>query len=236
MKARTLKKHRISFSPAGAVWGKMGQAWIPDSRNSRSYSRPTQILTPSDFFCQFFGYTDNPVLAPIAQVFGSADRALVARDGTTTTVSAALADKAVVGLYFGPLVPPEPRRLRQEPRRGSSPGRLVPGPVQRQCGALQRSTRCSVALPSQFASACVCHPATPRESKATCSIALPSTTESMARPHLKLARLAAWAGCADVANNSAVQTLCNGTWTLDMIKTRATPCVIQSVINSRMSV
>ena len=62
-----LKKHRISFSPAGAVWGKMGQAWIPDSRNSRSYSRPTQILTPSDFFCQFFGYTDNPVLAPIAQ-------------------------------------------------------------------------------------------------------------------------------------------------------------------------
>ena len=25
-----LKRHRISFSPAGAVWGKMGQAWIPD--------------------------------------------------------------------------------------------------------------------------------------------------------------------------------------------------------------
>ena len=37
-----LKKHRISFSPAGAVWGKMGQAWIPDSRNFRSCARPTQ--------------------------------------------------------------------------------------------------------------------------------------------------------------------------------------------------
>ena len=64
-------------------------------------------------------------------VFGSADRALVARDGTTTTVSAALADKAVVGLYFGPLVPPEPRlhpqacaRLPEDQHREAVRGRL----------------------------------------------------------------------------------------------------------------
>ena len=44
-----LKKHRISFSPAGAVWGKMGQAWIPDSRSLRSCARPTQALTQSDY-------------------------------------------------------------------------------------------------------------------------------------------------------------------------------------------
>ena len=65
-----LKRRRISFSPAGAVWGKMGQAWISDSRNFRSCARHTQALTQSDyvaFFCQFFGYTDNPTLAPIAQ-------------------------------------------------------------------------------------------------------------------------------------------------------------------------
>ena len=69
-----LKQHRISFSPAGAVWGKMGQAWIPDSRYFRSCARPTQALTQSDyvaFFCQFFGYTDNPTLAPICLLYTS---------------------------------------------------------------------------------------------------------------------------------------------------------------------
>ena len=57
-------------TPAGAVWGQMGRAWLPDSRDSRRHSRPTQLVTSSDyvaFFCQFFGYPDNPVLAPIAQ-------------------------------------------------------------------------------------------------------------------------------------------------------------------------
>ena len=65
-----LNKHRISFSPAGAVWGKMGQAWLSDSRKFRGGASHTQTLTQSDyvaFFCQFFGYTDNPTLAPIAQ-------------------------------------------------------------------------------------------------------------------------------------------------------------------------
>ena len=65
-----LNKHRISFSPAGAVWGKMGQAWLSDSRKFRGCASHTQTLTQSDyvaFFCQFFGYTDNPTLAPIAQ-------------------------------------------------------------------------------------------------------------------------------------------------------------------------
>ena len=48
-----LKKHRISFSPAGAVWGQMGQAWISDSRNFYSCARHTQALTQSDYvaFC-----------------------------------------------------------------------------------------------------------------------------------------------------------------------------------------
>ena len=90
-------------------------------------------------------------------VFGSADRALVARDGTTTTVSAALADKAVVGLYFGPLVPPEPRlhpqacaRLPEDQHREAVRGRFLSQAIgtkprsattQRKC----RSSRCPMA-------------------------------------------------------------------------------------------
>ena len=48
----------------------MGQAWLSDSRKFRGCASHTQTLTQSDyvaFFCQFFGYTDNPTLAPIAQ-------------------------------------------------------------------------------------------------------------------------------------------------------------------------
>ena len=63
----TIRKHCLSFSPAGAVWGKMGCPWLP--ARERRHSR-LQLVTSSDyvaFFCQFFGYTDNPVLAPIAQ-------------------------------------------------------------------------------------------------------------------------------------------------------------------------
>ena len=66
----SLKKHRLSFSPAAAVWGQMGRAWVPTSRVSRTTGRAPGIVTVSDyvaFFCQYFGYTDNPVLAPIAQ-------------------------------------------------------------------------------------------------------------------------------------------------------------------------
>ena len=48
----------------------MGRAWVPTSRVSRTTGRAPGIVTVSDyvaFFCQYFGYTDNPVLAPIAQ-------------------------------------------------------------------------------------------------------------------------------------------------------------------------
>ena len=58
-----LKRRRISFSPAGAVWGKMGQAWIPDSRNFRSCPRSTQALTPSDYVAAG---------APLSRVFARA--------------------------------------------------------------------------------------------------------------------------------------------------------------------
>jgi hypothetical protein len=66
------KQPRISFSPAASVWGQMGRArqtaWTTDGRNA---PRTTETIMENDyvaFFHQFFGLTNNPALAPFANV------------------------------------------------------------------------------------------------------------------------------------------------------------------------
>ena len=61
------KPKRLSFSPASSVWGQMGRAWTSGDRNART----TELVTSSDdvaFFHQFLGITNNPALAPFANV------------------------------------------------------------------------------------------------------------------------------------------------------------------------
>ncbi len=58
---------RLSFSPAVSVWGQMGCAWTSGDRNART----TELVAQSDyvaFFHQYFGITNNPALAPFANV------------------------------------------------------------------------------------------------------------------------------------------------------------------------
>ena len=60
------KQPSLSFSPAASVWGKMGSAWTSHRRNQ---PRLTETITVEDyvaFFHQYFGFTNNPVLAPFA--------------------------------------------------------------------------------------------------------------------------------------------------------------------------
>jgi hypothetical protein len=62
------KQPRLSFSPAASVWGQMGRAWTTDGRNA---PRTTESITEKDyvaFFHQFSGLTNNPALAPFANV------------------------------------------------------------------------------------------------------------------------------------------------------------------------
>ena len=62
------KQPRLSFSPAVSMWGQMGRAW---TTVGRSAPRTTEAITETDyvaFFHQFFGLTNNPALAPFANV------------------------------------------------------------------------------------------------------------------------------------------------------------------------
>ncbi len=62
------KHPRLAFSPAASVWGQMGCAW---TTGGRGVSRTTEAITENDyvdFFHQFFGLTNNPALAPFANV------------------------------------------------------------------------------------------------------------------------------------------------------------------------
>ena len=62
------KQPRLSFSPAASVWGQMVRAW---TTGGRSAPRTTEAITENDyvaFFHQFFGLTNNPALAPFANV------------------------------------------------------------------------------------------------------------------------------------------------------------------------
>jgi len=83
------KQPRLSFSPAASVWGPMGRAWTTDGRNA---PRTTESNTEKDyvaFFHQFFGLTNNPALAPFANVPCRCQRyfktCVVKVSGTTST-------------------------------------------------------------------------------------------------------------------------------------------------------
>jgi len=58
------KTTRISFSSASSVWGLMGRSWASFGCDA---PRTTATVTEQDygaFFHQFFGFTNNPALAP----------------------------------------------------------------------------------------------------------------------------------------------------------------------------
>jgi hypothetical protein len=62
------KHPRLAFSPAVSVWGQMGRAWTTGGRGA---PRTTEAITENDyvaFIHQFFGLTNNPALAPFANV------------------------------------------------------------------------------------------------------------------------------------------------------------------------
>jgi len=62
------KQPRLAFSPASSVWGQMGRAWTTGGRGA---PRTTEAITENDyvvFFHQCFGLTNNPGLAPFANV------------------------------------------------------------------------------------------------------------------------------------------------------------------------
>jgi hypothetical protein len=62
------KTPRLSFSPASSVWGQMGRPWTTIGRGE---THTTEKITEADyvaFFHQFFGFTNNPALAPFANV------------------------------------------------------------------------------------------------------------------------------------------------------------------------
>ena len=63
-----LRRACFPSSLAASVWGQMGRAWTTGGRNA---PRTTETVTASDyaaFFHQFLGLTNNPALAPFANV------------------------------------------------------------------------------------------------------------------------------------------------------------------------
>ena len=80
---------RLSFSPAATVWGQMGRAWTSGDRNART----TELVTPSDyvaFFHQYFGITNNPALAPFANVPCGCQRYFMGGEGAWDYVNTSL--------------------------------------------------------------------------------------------------------------------------------------------------
>jgi hypothetical protein len=76
------KNPRLSFSPASSVWGQMGRPWTTDGRNA---PRTTKNITEQDyvaFFHQFLGFTNNPALAPFANVQCRCQRYFMGGDGS----------------------------------------------------------------------------------------------------------------------------------------------------------
>jgi hypothetical protein len=60
--------HHTQSLPAASVWGQMGRAWTTGGRNAPC---TTESITVNDYvalFHQFFGLTNNPALAPFANV------------------------------------------------------------------------------------------------------------------------------------------------------------------------
>jgi hypothetical protein len=75
------KTTRISFSTASSVWGLMGRSWASFGCDA---PRTTATVTEQDygaFSHQFFGFTNNPALAPFANAQGPCQRYLMGGDG-----------------------------------------------------------------------------------------------------------------------------------------------------------
>ena len=76
------KQPRLSFSPAASVWGQMGRA-----------PRTTEAITENDyvaFFHQFFGLTNNPALAPFANVPCPCQRYFMGGEGAWDHINSCL--------------------------------------------------------------------------------------------------------------------------------------------------
>ena len=75
------KTTRISFSPASSVWGLMGRSWASFGCDA---PRTTATVTEQDYVAfshQFFGFTNNPALAPFAHAQCPCQRYLMGGDG-----------------------------------------------------------------------------------------------------------------------------------------------------------
>jgi hypothetical protein len=84
------KQPRLSFSPAESVWGQMGRAWTTGGRNA---PRTTESITEKDyvaFFHQFFGLTNNPALAPFANVPCPCQRYFMGGEGAWDHINSCL--------------------------------------------------------------------------------------------------------------------------------------------------
>jgi hypothetical protein len=62
------KQPRLSFSPAASVWGQIGRALTTDGRIAQHITETITERGYVAFFHQFFGLTNNPALAPLANV------------------------------------------------------------------------------------------------------------------------------------------------------------------------
>ncbi len=75
------KNPRLSFSPASSVWGQTGCPW---TSIGHIVTGTTEKITEADyvaFFHQFFGFTNNPAVAPLANVQYPYQRYLMGGDG-----------------------------------------------------------------------------------------------------------------------------------------------------------
>jgi hypothetical protein len=84
------KQPSLSFSPASSVWGQMGRAWTTGGRNA---PRTTESITEKDyvtFFHQFFGLTNNPALAPFANVPCPCQRYFMGGEGAWDHINSCL--------------------------------------------------------------------------------------------------------------------------------------------------
>ena len=61
-----VKTTHISFSPASSVWGLMGRSWASFDCDAPRTTATVAEQDYVDFFQQFFGFTNNPALAPFA--------------------------------------------------------------------------------------------------------------------------------------------------------------------------
>jgi hypothetical protein len=84
------KQPRLFFSPAASVWRQMGRAWTTGGRNA---PRTTESITEKDyvaFFHQFFGLTNNPALAPFANVPCRCQRYFMGGEGAWDHINSCL--------------------------------------------------------------------------------------------------------------------------------------------------